>query len=103
MESRGNIVLTTLFVGGIASLHVVILNSQSGINVDIRDAHGRTVVECLEDLGRERMGGLKQMISTKEAWAECKQLIEGQLKKILLEPYSHNFDYKKGKVSIIEI
>lgn len=50
-----------------------------GINVDIRDGQGRTVLETLAEHENEKASDLTQVIQSREGWSECRKLIEGFL------------------------
>lgn len=48
-----------------------------GIDVDIRDGQGRTVLETLREHESQKAVDLTQVMQSRDGWLECIRLIEG--------------------------
>lgn len=50
-----------------------------GINTDLRDCQGRTVLETLYEHENQKASDLTQVIQSREGWLECRKIIQGFL------------------------
>uniref|UniRef100_A0A914X7S8 Uncharacterized protein n=1 Tax=Plectus sambesii TaxID=2011161 RepID=A0A914X7S8_9BILA len=58
---------------------IVKLLLEKDISVDIRDGQGRTVLEVLDQHENEKATDLTQMMQSRDAWSECRKLIQGHI------------------------
>ncbi|TMS36952.1 hypothetical protein L596_003997 [Steinernema carpocapsae] len=66
-------------------LEAVKLLLSQGVDVNICDSQGRTVLETLDEHQKQKASELTQVIQSRDAWSECKSLIEGSINFAITE------------------
>ncbi|CAJ0609663.1 unnamed protein product [Cylicocyclus nassatus] len=66
--------------------------TNEGINPHVRDSKGRTALELLREHEQHRTSDLTHIIQSREGWSECRQIIEGYIKRLESDHFNSSSD-----------